>query len=295
MTAKQLPYSVMTAFSTTAAGGNPAGIVFLDSELPIQTYQEIAKNLCQPMTMFIWPEGSQLRSFHARFFAPRGHEIPLCGHATLASAGALFDAGVLAGEEKTEITYHVKNLPPLTVRPSDDGAWEMTLPTTQTTEVSEQERDRLVPILEEALGKSLRVKYIGAGQKGFEIYLMIVIDEEDDLGGCIVNAEPLRATGYTIHTFTASSSTGKEAFVSRMFAPVELLGGEDHVCGSAHCVMSPYWYKEKGIPLGETVIARQVSQRGGELTIALQEDGKLKIGGQVRVLAKGNLHVTLSN
>ncbi|TFK77487.1 Diaminopimelate epimerase-like protein [Pluteus cervinus] len=297
MTESEFRYTVVTAFSATRAGGNPAAIVFLDSELPVQAYQEIARNLCQPVTIFIWVEDghSGFRSFHARFYTQRGIEIPICGHATLASGGAVADAARSVGEEMRKIVHYTKTTEPLTIQRCEDGSWEMTLPTSLTTEGSQQERDRLIPIFEEALGRSLRVKYIGAGREGFETYLMIVIDEQDDLAGCVVNAEPLRATGYRVHTFTASSSTGKEVFVSRMFAPAELLGGEDHVCGSAHCVMAPYWYKEKGIPLGETIIARQVSQRGGELKITVQEDRKMRVGGQVRLLAKGTLHVTIPN
>src|ERR1700679_2046046 len=51
-----------------------------------------------------------------------------------------------------------------------------------------------------------------------------------------------KATGFRIHVVTTDSTSGKfpEDYITRMFAPVAGID-EDHVCGSANCVMGPYW------------------------------------------------------
>lgn len=50
-------------------------------------------------------------------------------------------------------------------------------------------------------------------------------------------------------------------FISRYFAPHVGIA-EDHVTGSAHCALTPFWAKRLG---KKTMRARQVSPRGGDL------------------------------
>jgi predicted PhzF superfamily epimerase YddE/YHI9 len=66
-------------------------------------------------------------------------------------------------------------------------------------------------------------------------------------------------------------------FVSRFFAPA--LGiDEDHVTGSAHCTLAPYWAERLGKP---RLTALQVSPRGGELECQLQGERVLLTGHAV--------------
>jgi predicted PhzF superfamily epimerase YddE/YHI9 len=91
------------------------------------------------------------------------------------------------------------------------------------------------------------------------------------------------------------SSSGIERFVSRMFAPGLIPGGEDHVCGSAHCVITPYWYDKLGISRGLEIRARQVSPRGGELGLLWEADQNvLRVKGAATFLAKGELQIPIS-
>ena len=97
--------------------------------------------------------------------------------------------------------------------------------------------------------------------------------------------------GYVVNIFTAASSDTDEIFVSRMFAPSMITSpGEDHVCGSAHGVMGPYWYTKRGIIPGHEVKAKQVSKRGGDLRVIWEKEaGRVKLRGQSVILATGNL------
>jgi PhzF family phenazine biosynthesis protein len=79
------------AFSSEPGKGNPAGVV-LDAEgLPESTMQEIAKHVGFSETAFVLP--SKTADLRLRYFTP-GHEINLCGHATVASLFALYDRGI---------------------------------------------------------------------------------------------------------------------------------------------------------------------------------------------------------
>lgn len=97
-------------------------------------------------------------------------------------------------------------------------------------------------------------------------------------------------SGSLVHVFTTKSSGGDERFVSRMFAPGNIIGDEDHVCGSAHCLLAPYWSERLGIPRGQLFKAKQVSQRGGDLRVIWDsEKNTIKLAGAVTRLSKGEL------
>lgn len=66
---------------------------------------------------------------------------------------------------------------------------------------------------------------------------------------------------------------------------------EDQVCGSSHCLSTPYWYQKKSIPVGEEVLATQLSERGGELHLVWEEDGKLKLSGETTIFATGEIQL----
>jgi PhzF family phenazine biosynthesis protein len=78
------------AFSPVPGKGNPAGVVLDGQGLSDATMQEIAKRVGFNETAFVLP--SKLADLRLRYFTP-GHEISLCGHATIASLFALYDRG----------------------------------------------------------------------------------------------------------------------------------------------------------------------------------------------------------
>jgi PhzF family phenazine biosynthesis protein len=75
------------AFSNEVYKGNPAAIVPLQEWLPVPTMQSIAAENNLAETAFFVEEGEP---FHIRWFTPLD-EVPLCGHATLASAYVVFN------------------------------------------------------------------------------------------------------------------------------------------------------------------------------------------------------------
>src|SRR4029077_9961873 len=79
------------AFSPEPGKGNPAGVVLDGRGLSDATMQEIAKRVGFSETAFVLP--SEAADLRLRYFTP-GHEINLCGHATVASLFALYDRGI---------------------------------------------------------------------------------------------------------------------------------------------------------------------------------------------------------
>lgn len=82
-----------SAFSTVPGKGNPAGIVFEAEGLTGAQMQEIARQVSFNETAFICQ--STTADLCLRYFTP-GHEMDLCGHATIAALYALKTRNLLA-------------------------------------------------------------------------------------------------------------------------------------------------------------------------------------------------------
>lgn len=91
------------AFCKEPNKGNPAGVVLNGDVLTDAEMQEIAFKVGFNETAF--PVKSEVADFKIRFFTP-GHEMNLCGHATMATVYALKTKGLLGG--KTELIIETK-------------------------------------------------------------------------------------------------------------------------------------------------------------------------------------------
>src|SRR3990167_11308226 len=83
----QLEFHQVDAFAAQPFTGNPAMVYRLDRWLDDALMQQIAGEHNLAETAFVVKEGA---AWHIRWFTPTA-EVPLCGHATLASAYVLFE------------------------------------------------------------------------------------------------------------------------------------------------------------------------------------------------------------
>ena len=71
-----------------------------------------------------------------------------------------------------------------------------------------------------------------------------------------------------------------------------LVEGEDSFCGSAHCLLTPYWCEKHGIAPGQEINAKHVSARGGNIRAVWDRDdvnGTVKLRVQGAIFATGQL------
>ena len=90
-------YFIVDAFTDQLFGGNPAGVVLLESErFPEEKLMlQIAAELRYSETAFIRRHSD--KEFTIRYFTPKA-EVELCGHATIASFHLLHHEGLVAGQ-----------------------------------------------------------------------------------------------------------------------------------------------------------------------------------------------------
>ncbi|MFF0742619.1 PhzF family phenazine biosynthesis protein [Streptomyces sp. NPDC004111] len=118
LTAEILRY---TAFSTTPAGGNPAGVVLDASALDDPEMLAVAAELGYSETAFL-TAGRAPGAYRVRYFSPKA-EVPFCGHATVATAVAL---GERLGP--LDLTFETNaGTVPVNVAASPDGTLRATL------------------------------------------------------------------------------------------------------------------------------------------------------------------------
>ncbi|RDW17219.1 PhzF family phenazine biosynthesis isomerase [Oceanobacillus chungangensis] len=111
------------AFSTEPNKGNPAGVVLNGDELTDGEMQEIALKVGFNETAF--PIKSDVADLRIRFFT-LGHEMNLCGHATMATIYALKSTGILG--DKTELTIETNaGILPIKINTSVDKKITITM------------------------------------------------------------------------------------------------------------------------------------------------------------------------
>jgi predicted PhzF superfamily epimerase YddE/YHI9 len=284
-----LPFLQVDAFTQDPFGGNPAGIVFLESPRNAAWLQAVAAEMNLSETAFLLRRADG--RFDLRWFTP-AVEVTLCGHATLASAHALWTtgradagdqivfetlSGALTARPATARSASGSGSGSASARTGADGAITIDLPlrpiTPATLPVDVLAALRLQPIAVHAATK---------GPGGID-YIVECADEatvtaaRPDMG-------PLKAVDGGV-ILTARASTRGWDFVSRYFVPAFGID-EDPVTGSAHCALAPYWAERLGRP---TLTARQLSKRGGTLQVAVDGD-RVRLTGHAVTVLSGELH-----
>lgn len=266
-----LDFHQIDAFTDQPFAGNPAMVYRLDSWLDEARMQRIAAEHNLAETAFVVKEGDV---WHIRWFTP-GSEVPLCGHATLATAKVLFDLY----HEPGEVLDFTCLSGPLRVTRQGERL-ELDFPVRPTVPVT----PALQADVEAALGRPAREIRALLNPDGSVQELMAVLSSEAEVRTFEPDLQALAALPGLGVLITAPGE--RHDFVSRYFAPAIGIN-EDPVTGSTHCMLVPYWAEQLG---HERFNAFQCSARGGELHCQLQGE-RVKIAGHARHVASGQLFV----
>ncbi|MEO0650288.1 MAG: PhzF family phenazine biosynthesis protein [Planctomycetota bacterium] len=238
------------AFTERPFRGNPAAVCVLDAPRDDDWMQSVAAELALSETAFLTREKSRWR---LRWFTPTT-EVRLCGHATLASAHHLWEAGLVEADEIEFETLSGR----LTARRTAGGI-ELDFPVRPVAAAEAP------PGLLSSLGlKPEQALTVAAGE---EDWLVEVADDAllRSLSPDFARLARVDARGVIV---TARGDGAPFDFLSRFFGPAVGVP-EDPVTGSAHCTLAPFWAAR----LGKTEMrASQLSARGGELEVETRGD-----------------------
>lgn len=250
------------AFTNTLFAGNPAAVCVVDQPISDALMQAIAAENNLAETAFVWGGGGE---YEICWFTPIC-EVDLCGHATLASAHALMAE---EGVSEEVIRFNSRHRGSLVVT-RRETLYELDFP---RASYARQSVDAdLHPCVSES-----PVEFWAAGAD-----LLVVYADADAVARLSVDSGRLGGLKYRALMVT---SAGQDCdFVSRFFAPA--LGiDEDAVTGSAHTVLAPFWSERLK---KNKMDAKQLSQRGGELTCEVVED-RVLIRGEAVTYSVGTI------
>jgi PhzF family phenazine biosynthesis protein len=204
-------------------------------------------------TAFVVADG---QDFRIRWFTPTV-EVPLCGHATLASAAVVLER---LDPARDLVRFHSAS-GVLTVRRAQPG-YSMDFPARPCTAIEEPDG------LSEAIGASP----VETGWDGFN-FLVRLKDQETvrHLYPNLTAVAKLPAAGAIV----TAEGQGEYDCVSRYFAPAKGIP-EDPVTGGAHCALTPFWAERLG---KEELHAFQASARGGEMRCRLNGE-RVELSGE---------------
>ncbi|MBC8327294.1 MAG: PhzF family phenazine biosynthesis protein [Planctomycetes bacterium] len=265
----ELGFFQVDAFALAPLGGNPAGVVPLESWLPGELMLAVAAENNLAETAFFVPDAGGPADFHLRWFTPTV-EVDLCGHATLATAFVLFE---LLGWRGDRIRFRGRS-GPLAAR-RDGDLLELDFPAQPGAPCEGR------AAVTAAIGVTPRELFLAED-------LMAVLEDEaavravrPDFGA--VAALPARGL-----IITAAGDDPEVDFVSRFFAPAVGVP-EDPATGSAHCTLTPYWAARLG---RDELRAVQLSARLGAMRCRYDRPaGRVAIAGRAFPYLTGRITI----
>ncbi|MCU1484609.1 MAG: hypothetical protein JWN67_1355 [Actinomycetia bacterium] len=252
------------AFTDRPFAGNPAAVALLDAPAEPAWMQSVAAEMNLAETAFVTPSVDGVHGL--RWFTPTV-EVDLCGHATLASAHALWSTGRASSDEVLRFSTRSGEL-----RAAPDGdRIALDLPANPPVE------GEAPPGFLDALGAAAVRVALAAGD-----WVLVEVATEAEVRALTPDLRALSTQPMAI--VTAPAEDGPFDIASRVFGPAYGID-EDPVTGSAHCILAPWWAPRLG---RDHLRAHQVSARGGDLHVRLEGD-RVSVGGNAVTVLTGTL------
>jgi PhzF family phenazine biosynthesis protein len=252
------------AFTSVPFKGNPAGVCILDGPADEGWMQSVAAEMNVAETAFLWPESD---AFRLRWFTP-ATEVELCGHATLASAHALWESGTLPQDRQALFNT-------LSGRLSADREDEWIV-------LDFPVEAAIASVEAEPISAAISNPVIAACRNRFD--LLAELASADEVRNLTPDLRAISALGCRGLIVTAASDDDRYDFLSRFFGPAVGVD-EDPVTGSAHCFLGPFWAEKLG---RSSLTGFQASARGGVVSVEIHGD-RARLKGQAVTVLEGHL------
>ena len=276
-----MKYFIVDAFTGRPFGGNPAGVVLVDSFPSKELMRKIAAELRYSETAFIRQDSAE--EFTVRYFTPEA-EVDLCGHATIASFFVLHRKGFAS----SQCLCHTL-AGNLIVETGEQVMMQMASPRIVAT-IDETEE------IYAALGvkgyrPTMPVQIVYAGLPDF----MLPLPDVATLQSLQPDMEAIKNItkhhkAVSIHPF-AFGNDGYTAHV-RDFAPLYGIP-EESATGTANASLT-YYLQQCGCLGAEAecaFIQGEAMGRPSVVATRIQAAGSLYVGGTAAIVAEGELMV----
>jgi PhzF family phenazine biosynthesis protein len=264
---------IVDAFTNLPFKGNPAGVCILKNELEDKQMLNIAKELGLSETAFI-RKLNEPNKYAVRYFSPK-MEIPLCGHATLASSKVIFEKN---NDIDRIIFINIQNLNLSIQRKKESILMEFPVYDTKPANASIE------------LLKSLGLEKVINSEYNNETKIMLLeIKDSNLLKNLKPDFERLKRSHNSINGVLVTAISKKEGydFESRYFWPWSGTN-EDPVTGGTHTFLAKYWSERLN---KRKMNSFQCSERTGFMEVELIDNNKLTIKSMAQIVFKGELRL----
>ena len=252
------------AFAKHVFSGNSACVVLLSHWISDSLLMNIAKENAVAETAFLIREEE---GYHLRWFTP-DIEIDLCGHATLAAGHVVLQH---LQPERNAVQFRTVS-GALEVQ-QHGNMYRMDLPNRRPESAT----------LPSAIAEALSIQPI-------EVFkardYVLVYAEESDVANLLINRALFDRINLDPGGVAVTAPGTNYDFVSRFFTPQATIL-EDPVTGSAHCSLAPFWSERLN---KQSLEAKQISERGGEIRCELEE-GRVLLFGNAVTYAEGHIQI----
>jgi len=273
-----IPLHQVDAFTRVPFRGNPAAVCPLGEPRDADWMQAVAAEMNLAETAFLSPERGAWR---LRWFTP-AVEVPLCGHATLASAHVLWETG----RAKPAETLAFETLSGrLSAERESDGWIRLDFPALPPRPEPCPPPPGLTAALGLEASAAPRVYEVPRPNASDGPSWLVELASVASLRALAPDFRALR--GVPGHAVIASArAEGEHDFASRFFAPKAGVD-EDPVTGSAHCSLAPFWCAR----LGRSELSGvQLSQRTGVVRVRTR-GARVHLLGEAVTVLRGELRV----
>ena len=291
-----MKFLIVDAFTETAFGGNPAGVVILPENADFssdETMVKTAAELRYSETAFIKKLADN--EFKIRYFTPAA-EVDLCGHATIGSFCALMHLGIVSDNCRC-INHTLAGDLCIDIK---DGFVMMDM--ASPVEIAAIEDEAAIKELYEVMGAvydpakiKLLPKLISTGLPD----IMMPLASQRDLNAMEPDMKALSAlsaryevTG--VHAFTLDAEDDITAH-ARNFAPLYDID-EEAATGTSNGALTYYFYLNKIVQAKDycKIIQGEKMNRPSVILTEINAEGTdclIKVGGSAVILAEGEINI----
>ena len=275
-------YYVVDAFTSQPFGGNPAGVVLLDSEsFPEEKLMlQIAAELRYSETAFIRRHSD--KEYTIRYFTPKA-EVELCGHATIASFYLLYREGLAIG---TCLCHTLAG--DLRIEAGEKVMMQMAMPRIVSTIEMTEEIYKALGVSDYHPTMPVQIAYSGLPD------LMIPLPDVNTLQALNPDMEAIttitkkhEAVSFHVFAFAKDDYTAHV----RDFAPLYGVP-EESATGTANAALT-FYLQQCGCLGAEAECAFMQGEAMGRPSVVstrIDKDGAIYVGGTATIIAKGELY-----
>ncbi|MCL2703955.1 MAG: PhzF family isomerase [Defluviitaleaceae bacterium] len=288
------------SFTKKMFAGNPAGVITNADGLTADEMRQIARELNNSETAFVFSSDDQAYDVHVRFFSP-SKEVPICGHATIAA----HYARAVENNMDTARVYHktgVGILPVDVIKENNDYKIVMTQGAISFEQIEEGYVEKIINALNigrnELIGDRCPIQIASTGHSK----VMVGIKSNDTLHNLTPNMDMLASVSKSIdcngfYVFTINDSD--ILIHGRMFAPVIGIN-EDPVTGNANGPLGAYLVHHKLVKHDNnifhyTAVQGEAIKRAGRMDVLVKiENNKpveVKIAGNAVIVFESDLFI----